>query len=140
MIRRPPRSTRTDTLFPDTTLFRSIYAVVFDGDRRWLWIFLVLGLLTMVVGVLAALGERSVRSVLTFHMVSQIGYMLLGLGLFTTAGLAAGIFFLVQYVLVKAALLLCAGAIEVRHGPDEPRPWGGIGPTESSEEGRCGKG
>src|SRR3546814_6337768 len=70
-------------------LFR-IYAVVFDGDRRWLWIFLVLGLLTMVVGVLAALGERSVRSVLTFHMVSQIGYMLLGLGLFTTAGLAAG--------------------------------------------------
>lgn len=110
-------------------LFR-IYAVVFDGDRRWLWIFLVLGLLTMVVGVLAALGERSVRSVLTFHMVSQIGYMLLGLGLFTTAGLAAGIFFLVQYVLVKAALLMCAGAIEVRHGTDELRLLGGIGRTE----------
>src|SRR3546814_11620372 len=87
----------------------------------------------MVVGVLAALGERSVRSVLTFHMVSQIGYMLLGLGLFTTAGLAAGIFFLVQYVLVKAALLMCAGAIEVRHGTDELRLLG------RSEERRVGK-
>ncbi|WP_121250830.1 monovalent cation/H+ antiporter subunit D family protein [Nocardioides ferulae] len=110
-------------------LFR-VYAVVFDGDRRWLWVFLVLAVITMVVGVLAALGERSMRSVLTFHMVSQIGYMLLGLGLFTTAGLSAGVFFLIQYVLVKAALLMCAGAIEVTYGTDELRRLGGLGRTE----------
>src|SRR3546814_18611595 len=36
MIRRPPRSTRTDTLFPYTTLFRSVGAFVVDGSFTWL--------------------------------------------------------------------------------------------------------
>lgn len=110
-------------------LFR-VYAVVFDGDRRWLWVFLVVGMLTMVVGVLGALGERTMRSVLTFHMVSQIGYMVVGLGLFTAAGLAAAVFFLVQYALVKAALLMIAGAVETGHGTDELRRLGGLGRTD----------
>jgi multicomponent Na+:H+ antiporter subunit D len=80
----------------------------------------------MVVGVLGAVGEKAVRPVLTFHMVSQIGYMLLGLALFTEAGLAAAVFFLVQYVLVKAALLMVAGAVEVGYGTGELARLGGL--------------
>jgi Formate hydrogenlyase subunit 3/Multisubunit Na+/H+ antiporter, MnhD subunit len=103
-----------------------IYAVVFDGDRRYLWLVMGAALLTMVVGVLGAVGEKAVRPVLTFHMVSQIGYMLLGLALFTEAGLAATVFFLVQYVLVKAALLMVAGAVEVGYGTGELARLGGL--------------
>ena len=103
-----------------------IYAVVFDGDRRYLWVLMATALLTMVVGVLGAVGEKAVRPVLTFHMVSQIGYMLLGLALFTGAGLAAAVFFLVQYVLVKAALLMVAGAVEVGYGTGELARLGGL--------------
>ncbi|GHE13948.1 proton-conducting transporter transmembrane domain-containing protein [Klenkia taihuensis] len=98
-------------------LFR-LYAVLFDGDRRFLWVVLVVAVLTMVVGVLSAVGATAVRPVLTAHMVSQIGYVLVGLGLSTVAGLAAATFFLVQYVLVKAALFMVGGAVEVRYGTD----------------------
>ncbi|WP_249523753.1 proton-conducting transporter transmembrane domain-containing protein [Modestobacter marinus] len=107
-----------------------IWSVVFDGDRRWLWLLMAAGVATMVIGVLGAVGERTMRSVLTFHMVSQIGYMVVGLALSTVAGLAAGIFFLVQYVLVKAALLMCAGAVEVTHGTDELARLRGLGRRE----------
>lgn len=110
-------------------LFR-VYAVVFDGDPRWSGVVMAAALLTMVIGVLGAVGETGLRSILVFHMVSQIGYMLLGLALFTVAGVAAAVFFLVQYVLVKAALLTCAGAIEIGWGTDTLRQLAGAGRQE----------
>lgn len=103
-----------------------VYSVVYDGDPRYLWLILAAAVTTMVVGVLGALGEKAMRPVLTFHMVSQMGYLLLGLGLSTAAGLAASLFFLVQYVLVKAALLMCAGAVEVSCGTGELDRLGGL--------------
>lgn len=93
-----------------------LYAVIFDGDARWLWIGLVVFCATMVIGVLGAVGEPTTRSILAFHMVSQIGYILLGVALFTQAGLTAGIFYLLHHMIVKASLFLSTGAIEVRYG------------------------
>ncbi|SFO76116.1 multicomponent Na+:H+ antiporter subunit D [Geodermatophilus dictyosporus] len=107
-----------------------IHTVLFDGDRRFLWVVLAAALLTMVVGVLGAVGEKAMRPVLTAHMVSQIGYVVLGLALSTPAGLAAAVFFLVQYVLVKAALLVCAGAVRVGHGTEDLARLGGLGRRE----------
>ena len=93
-----------------------LYAVVFDGDARWLWIGVLLFSATMIIGVLGAVGESTTRSILAFHMVSQIGYILLGVALFTQAGLTAGIFYLLHHMIVKASLFLSTGAIEVRYG------------------------
>lgn len=93
-----------------------IYSVVFDGDDRYLWIGLVVFTLTMAVGAIGAAGERTMRSILVFNMVSGIGYVLVGLALSTSAGLAAGLFYLVHHMIVKASLFLTTGAVEVRHG------------------------
>ncbi|GAA1972954.1 monovalent cation/H+ antiporter subunit D family protein [Isoptericola halotolerans] len=93
-----------------------IYAVVFEGMSEYLWIGVVMFSLTMAVGVLGAVGEGSTRSILAFHMVSQIGYILLGVALFGPLGLAAGIFYLLHHMIVKASLFLSTGAIEVRYG------------------------
>lgn len=95
-----------------------IYAVVFEGDPRWLWIGVAVFCATMVVGVLGAVGETRMRSILSFHMVSQIGYILLGVALFTPLGLAAGIFYLLHHMIVKSSLFLSAAAIETRYGTD----------------------
>jgi len=91
-----------------------VYAVVLDGDPRYRAPLLALAVLGMVLGVLGALGARTLRDVLCHHMVSQIGYLLLGLALFTPLALAAAVFFFVQYLVVKAALLLVAAALEDR--------------------------
>jgi multicomponent Na+:H+ antiporter subunit D len=107
-----------------------IYSVLLDGTPRFRGIVMVAALLTMVVGVLGALGERSVRGVLSFDMVSQVGYILVGLALFTAGGLAAAIFFMVQYVLVKASLFGCAAAIEVAGGTGRLDRLGGLARRE----------
>lgn len=93
-----------------------IYAVIFDGDSTYLWVGVLLFCLTMILGVFGAVGENTTRSILAFHMVSQIGYILLGVALFTQLGLTAGIFYLLHHMIVKASLFLSTGAIEVRYG------------------------
>ena len=107
-----------------------IYAVVFDGDERYLWIGVVAFCLTMAVGVLGAVGESTTRSILSFHMVSQIGYILMGVALFGAAGLTAGIFYLLHHMIVKASLFLSTGAIEVRYGTGALDRLGGMAKRE----------
>lgn len=103
-----------------------LYAYLFDGDQRFLWIALVLTSLTMLVGVLGAVGETTTRSILVYHMVSQIGYILIGVGLFTVLGLTAAIFYLLHHMVVKASLFLSTGAIEETYGTGELSQLGGL--------------
>ncbi|WP_066906741.1 monovalent cation/H+ antiporter subunit D family protein [Millisia brevis] len=107
-----------------------IYAVIFAGDARWLWIGIVAFCATMLIGVLGAVGETTMRSILAFHMVSQIGYILLGVALFTELGLAAGIFYLLHHMIVKASLFLSAGAVEDAYGTGAIGAIGGIAARE----------
>ncbi|MCK9868553.1 monovalent cation/H+ antiporter subunit D family protein [Nocardiopsis dassonvillei] len=107
-----------------------LYAVVFGGESSLLWVGLVLFGATMLVGVLGAVGENTTRSILVFHMVSQIGYILLGVALFTELGLMAGIFYLVHHMVVKASLFLSTGAIEHVHGTGVLDRLGGLARRE----------
>ena len=107
-----------------------VYAVVFDGDERYLWVGVAVFSVTMVVGVLGAVGETTTRSILAFHMVSQIGYILLGVALFTLAGLTAGIFYLLHHMIVKASLFLSTGAVEERYGTGRLDRLGGLARRE----------
>lgn len=71
---------------------------------------------TMLVGVLGAIAQNDVKRILSFHIVSQIGYMVLGLGLFTLAGLAGAILYVIHHIVVKTALFLVSGIIERQAG------------------------
>lgn len=91
---------------------------------------------TMVLGVLGALSKNGVRSILSFHIVSQIGYMLLALGLFNIDAAAACLLFVVHQVFAKASLFLIGGTAQILNGSDrldrmgklwEAAPWlGGL--------------
>ncbi len=107
-----------------------IYAVAFEGDSRYLWIGVVLFSATMIVGVLGAVGQGTTRTILAFHMVSQIGYILMGVALFGPAGLAAGIFYQIHHMIVKASLFLSTGAIEVKYGTGSLDRLGGLAKRE----------
>ncbi len=103
-----------------------LYTVVFAGDPSFRSLFLVVASVTMVVGVLGAVGREGIREILSFHMVSQIGYILLGIGLFGALGLAAGIFYMLQYIVVKTSLFLTAGAVETTKGTGTLARLGGV--------------
>jgi multicomponent Na+:H+ antiporter subunit D len=79
-------------------------------------VVLVLAGFTMVMGVLGAIAQNDVKRILSFHIISQIGYMLIGLGLFTVAGLAASVMFMIHQIPVKTSLFLVTGVIEESAG------------------------
>jgi len=86
--------------------------LLFPPESRPTTVILVVAGLTMVVGVLGAVAQNDVKRILSFHIVSQIGYMVMGLGLFTVAGVAGAVFFIVHQVVVKTALFLTDGLVE----------------------------
>jgi multicomponent Na+:H+ antiporter subunit D len=89
-------------------------------------LLLVIAGLTMIVGVLGAIAQDDMKRILSFHIVSQIGYMMLGVGLFTVSGLAATVFFILHQIPVKASLFLVGGLVEHDAGSTALSKVGGL--------------
>jgi multicomponent Na+:H+ antiporter subunit D len=109
-----------------------VYAVMrtqtllFPGDGGPSTLILGVAGATMLVGVLGAIAQNDIKRILSFHIISQIGYMIMGLGLYTLAGLAAGIYYIVHHIVVKTALFLVAGLVERAEGTDALARLGGF--------------
>jgi multicomponent Na+:H+ antiporter subunit D len=100
--------------------------IMFAAGSRPGTLLLVAAGATMVVGVLGAIAQDDVKRILSFQIVSQIGYAVMCLGLFTLAGLAGAIVYLVQTIVVKTALFLTAGLIEHSEGTGRLARIGGL--------------
>lgn len=85
--------------------------------------------LTMVLAVLGAISRNFVRGILSFHIVSQIGYMLLAIGLFTPLAITACIFYVIHHIIVKSSLFLIGGVAFFRSGTDHLERMGGLWKT-----------
>jgi len=81
---------------------------------------------TMIFGVLGAISRNFVRGILSYHILSQIGYMVLAIGLFTKTAIAACIFYIIHHIIVKATLFLIGGAITCLNGTDNLKKTGGL--------------
>ncbi len=87
-----------------------VFTLIFIQDAAYTHtLILVLAGLTMITGVLGAVAQYDFRRLLSFHIISQIGYLLMGLGLFSSLALAGAIFFTLHVSLAKAALFLMSG-------------------------------
>jgi multicomponent Na+:H+ antiporter subunit D len=76
------------------------------------WLLMVVAGSTMLVGVLGAIAQDDVKRILSFLIISSIGFMVMGLALFTVAGIAAAIVYMVHQIVLKTALFLAGGMIE----------------------------
>ena len=103
------------------------FTLVFTGDTALTHgLILAVAALTMVTGVLGAAAQFEFRRVLSFHIVSQIGYMVLGLGLFTPLALAGTVFYLMHHIVVKTNLFLVGGIVKRLGGTLELGSLGGL--------------
>jgi multicomponent Na+:H+ antiporter subunit D len=90
------------------------------------WLLMVIAGLTMSVGVLGAIAQDDVKRILSFLIISSIGYMVMGMALFTVAGIAAAIFYMVHQVVLKTGLFLAGGLIEHAGGSSRLSRLGGM--------------
>jgi multicomponent Na+:H+ antiporter subunit D len=109
-----------------------VYAIIrtqtllFPADTRPTTLLLALAALTMLVGVLGAIAQGDVKRVLSFQIVSHIGYMIMGLGLFTIGGLAAAVLYTIHHIVAKTGLFLTGGLIEHAGGSSRMTRLGGM--------------
>ncbi len=103
---------RTQTLlFPDSPL---------QGLLMWA------ALLTMVIGILGAVSQSGLKRILSFTLVSHIGYMIFGIALATPEGTAGAIFYVAHHITIQTALFLIAGLVERLAGTTSLDRLGGL--------------
>ncbi|MEV0754279.1 Na+/H+ antiporter subunit D [Streptosporangium sp. NPDC050280] len=83
-------------------------------------------LLTMLVGVLGAVAQSDIKRMLSFTLVSHIGYMVFGVALFSAQGMAGAIFYVAHHITVQTSLFLVTGMIERRTGTTSLDRLGGL--------------
>jgi len=87
---------------------------------------MTLGTLTIIAGVAMALIQKDMKRLLTYHAISQVGYMVLGIGTALPIGIIGGIFHMLNNVTYKSCLFMTAGSIEKQTGTTDLRKIGGI--------------
>ncbi|WP_237226133.1 Na+/H+ antiporter subunit D [Rubinisphaera sp. JC750] len=103
------------------------FTLLFVSDLEFTHnLLLIVAGLTMVTGVLGAMAQSEIRRILSFHIVSQIGYMLMGLALFTPLALAGSVFYIIHHIVVKTNLFLIGGIAERRFGSGRLAEIGGM--------------
>ncbi len=94
--------------------------------HSWGLMMMWIGTVTMVIGVAYAMVQHDLKRMLAFHTVSQIGYIITGLGLGTPLGIAAGLLHCLNHSLFKGGLFLAAGSVQHATGTRDMDQLGGL--------------
>lgn len=97
-----------------------------DADFTHKGIITVIAGFTMLLGVLGAVSQFNFKRILSYHIISQVGYMVMGLGVYTTLAVAGAIYYIVHHIIVKSALFLFAGATQKITGTNDIKQMGGL--------------
>ncbi|MFO7819536.1 MAG: proton-conducting transporter membrane subunit [Halanaerobacter sp.] len=81
---------------------------------NWNIILLYFGVITLLVGHLLAYQQQNLKRLLAYSSISQIGYIMIGIGLFNQLGISGSLFHIINHALVKSALFLAAGVFSKR--------------------------
>ncbi|GBF76892.1 Na+/H+ antiporter subunit D [Paenibacillus sp. 598K] len=105
-----------------------VFTLIFNHDIAFTHHLLLVAVagLTMLLGVLGAVSKYDFKKILAYHIISQLGYMIMGLGLFTKLALAGAIYYMAHHIIIKTGLLLMAGAAQRVTGTTDLRQMGGL--------------
>jgi multicomponent Na+:H+ antiporter subunit D len=97
-----------------------------DIPPFWQNLLIIIAGLTMVLGVLSAASQYDIRKILSWHIISQIGYIIMGLAIFTEFAIAAALFFMMHNILSKTAAFLAGGLVYEKTGSYQLKTIGGL--------------
>ncbi len=90
-------------------------------------ILALIGAATIIIAVMIAMVQHNLKKLLSYHAISQVGYMVLGIATMTPVGIAGGVFHMLNHSIYKCCLFLCGGAVEHATGTAELDRLGGLG-------------
>lgn len=103
-----------------------IFFNVLGASSKVLFIMMVLGVISMAVGALLAIGQSDIKRMFAYSSISQVGYIVFALGIGTPLAILGGLFHLFNHAIFKPLLFLDAGAIEYSTGKRELEKLGGL--------------
>lgn len=107
-------------------MFRFFTLFFVQDPDLWHNLLIVVAGFTMVIGGMAASSRYETRKILSYHIISQIGYMIMGLAIFTPLSIAGGIFFALHNMVAKTNTFIVAGLINRMRGSYSLREVGGL--------------
>jgi multicomponent Na+:H+ antiporter subunit D len=106
-----------------TLIQLAINVLPYDGSNK---VFLFFGLFSAIVGAFAALGQSDFKRMLSYSSISQVGYILLGVGAGSPLGYAGAIFHLFNHAIFKTLLFVNAATVEKQTGTRDMDKLGGL--------------
>jgi multicomponent Na+:H+ antiporter subunit D len=104
-----------------------MYPMIFVHDLDYYKnILLLIAGFTMVTGVLGAAADYNARRILSFHIISQLGYIALGVAIYTPFAIAATVFYFIHHIITKTNLYFAAGLLHLRFGHDKIKRMGSV--------------
>jgi multicomponent Na+:H+ antiporter subunit D len=103
-----------------------LYFNIFGMSPELSSILMFLGVVSMVLGVFLAVGQWDLKRLLAYHSISQVGYIMLGIGLGTPLGIVGGLFHMFNHSIFKSLLFLNSGAVEYSTGTRDLQKMGGL--------------
>lgn len=88
---------------------------------------MTIGAVTIVLAVAMALIQKDMKKLLSYHAISQVGYMILGIGTAIPIGIVGGLFHMINHIIYKCCLFLTAGSVEKQTGTTNLAAVGGLG-------------
>jgi NADH-quinone oxidoreductase subunit L len=90
-------------------------------------VLMTVGAVTILLAVMMALIQKDFKRLLSFHAISQVGYMILGIGTAIPVGIAGGLFHMINHAMYKSCLFLTGGSVEKQAGTTDLALLGGLG-------------
>jgi formate hydrogenlyase subunit 3/multisubunit Na+/H+ antiporter MnhD subunit len=103
-----------------------VFIGMFGVAEAWRFIICTLGAVTIIVGVVFAMVQHDAKRLLAFHSISQIGYVILGIGVGSILGLTGALFHILNHAVFKGLLFLCIGSVFYRTGAKDLNELGGL--------------
>jgi len=88
---------------------------------------MIIGSMTLILAVMMALIQKDYKRLLSYHAISQVGYMILGIGTALPVGIVGGLFHMINHAMYKSGLFLTSGAVEKQAGTTDLEKLGGLG-------------
>ncbi|MFZ3588239.1 Na+/H+ antiporter subunit D [Bacillus sp. DJP31] len=104
-----------------------IFTLIFGHNAAFTHqLFIVIGVITILFGVIGALSTHNIKLIIAYNIVPSIGFILIGIGVFSVTSLAGAVYYLIHDMIIKGALFLIVGTIVMIAGTSDLRKMGGL--------------